>query len=95
MLAAIADDTFSPSQPGLFEPLVRSLADTDPFLVLADLAAYIDCQERVAALWQKPDAWARASVLNTARMGHFSSDRSIREYASKIWNVRPVKLPAV
>ncbi len=95
VLAAIADDTFSPSQPGLFEPLVRSLADTDPFLVLADLAAYIDCQERVAALWQKPDAWARASVLNTARMGHFSSDRSIREYASKIWNVRPVKLPAV
>jgi starch phosphorylase len=95
MLAAMADDTFSPGEPGLFMPLVQSLADHDPFLVLADLAAYIDCQERVAALWQKPEAWTRMSVLNSARMGFFSSDRSIREYAANIWNVRPVKLPSV
>ncbi|MBL8923924.1 MAG: glycogen/starch/alpha-glucan phosphorylase, partial [Myxococcaceae bacterium] len=95
VLEAIADDTFAPGQHGLFSPLVRSLADHDPFLVLADLAAYIDCQERVAALWQQPDAWTRASVLNTARMGFFSSDRSIREYAERIWKVKPVKLPPI
>ncbi|MDX2013558.1 MAG: glycogen/starch/alpha-glucan phosphorylase [Myxococcaceae bacterium] len=92
VLEAIADDTFSPGQHGLFSPLVRSLADQDPFLVMADLAAYIECQERVAALWQKPERWTRASVLNTARMGFFSSDRSIREYAERIWRVKPVKL---
>ncbi len=92
MLEAISDDTFSPGQHGVFSPLVRSLADVDPFLVMADLAAYIDCQERVAALWQKPEAWTRASVLNSARMGYFSSDRAIREYAENIWDVKPVKL---
>ncbi|MER2561689.1 MAG: glycogen/starch/alpha-glucan phosphorylase [Myxococcaceae bacterium] len=95
MLAAMADDTFSPGEPGLFMPLVQSLADHDPFLVLADLAAYLDCQERVAALWQQPEAWTRMSVLNSARMGFFSSDRSIREYAANIWNVKPVKLPSL
>ena len=81
MLEAISDDTFSPGAPGVFSPLVHSLAEVDPFLVMADLAAYIDCQERVAALWQKPEAWTKASVLNSARMGYFSSDRAIREYA--------------
>jgi len=91
----VADDTFSPGEPGLFMPLVQSLADHDPFLVLPDLAAYLDCQERVAALWQQPEAWTRMSVLNSARMGFFSSDRSIREYAANIWNVKPVKLPSL
>ncbi|MBE2248504.1 MAG: glycogen/starch/alpha-glucan phosphorylase [Myxococcus sp.] len=95
ILEAISDDTFSPGEHGLFSPLVRSLADADPFLVMADLAAYIECQERVAALWRQPEAWTRASVLNTARMGHFSSDRSVREYAEHIWNVKPVKLTAM
>ncbi len=92
ILDAIADDTFSPGQHGLFSPLVHSLAEVDPFLVMADLAAYIECQDRVAALWKQPEAWTKASVFNTARVGFFSSDRAIREYADRIWDVKPVKL---
>jgi starch phosphorylase len=92
VLEAISDDTFSPAQRGLFSPLVRSLVESDPFLVLTDFAAYVDAQERVSSLWQRPDAWTKASILNTARMGFFSSDRAIREYAERIWRVRPVKL---
>jgi len=59
---------------------------------MADLAAYIECQDRVAALWKQPEAWTKASVFNTARVGFFSSDRAIREYADRIWDVKPVKL---
>ena len=60
----------------------------DPFLVLADYEAYVDCQERVSALWQQPERWTRASILNAARMGKFSSDRSIRDYCELVWGVR-------
>ena len=87
-LAAMSDGTFGP--PGLFDPLVRSIAEHDPFLVVADLASYAEAQERVSRLWLDPRAWARASILNVARMGFFSSDRSIREYAERVWGVVPV-----
>ncbi|HVQ52611.1 MAG TPA: glycogen/starch/alpha-glucan phosphorylase, partial [Mycobacterium sp.] len=56
----------------------------------ADYAAYIECQERVSAAWRDADAWTRMSILNTARSGKFSSDRSITEYCDDIWNVQPV-----
>ncbi|MEO7733316.1 MAG: glycogen/starch/alpha-glucan phosphorylase, partial [Kofleriaceae bacterium] len=90
VIELIASGEFSPGERGLFAPLVDDLVQRDPFLVLADFRAYADCQRRVEALWRTPAAWRRSSILNTARAGRFSSDRSIREYAQMIWKVAPV-----
>ena len=79
---------FSPDDPALFQPLVNSLLGCDPFLLLADYAAYIDCQEQVNRAYRDPESWTRRSILNTARIGYFSSDRSIREYCERIWQVK-------
>ncbi len=73
----------------LFRPLVDNLLHEDPFLVLADYNAYIEAQTRVSTLWNAPQAWTRTSILNTARMGRFSSDRSIRDYCERIWKIAP------
>jgi glycogen phosphorylase len=73
----------------LFRPIVENLLNDDPFLLLADYQGYIDAQERVSALWCDPQAWTRSSILNTARMGKFSSDRSIRDYCERVWNIKP------
>ena len=73
----------------LFRPLVQNLLDYDPFLLLADYQSYIDTQERVSALWRDPQGWTRQSILNTARMGKFSSDRSIRDYCERVWKIQP------
>jgi len=68
----------------------RLTADGEPFLVLADFAAYCEAQDRVDALYRKPEGWSRRTVLNTVSMGPFSSDRSVREYAERIWKIRSV-----
>jgi starch phosphorylase len=73
----------------LFRPVVENLLDHDPFLLLADYQSYIEAQERVSALWCNPQAWTRMSILNTARMGKFSSDRSIRDYCGGVWKIEP------
>jgi starch phosphorylase len=91
-LALIADGTFSRGDRELFRPLVDNLRFSDPFLVLADYADYLACQQRVDAVWHDPRRWTRMSILNTARAGKFSSDRAIREYAERIWNVPSVRI---
>ncbi|MCU0223522.1 MAG: glycogen/starch/alpha-glucan phosphorylase [Acidobacteria bacterium] len=86
----IASGRFSGGDAELFRPFVDSLLGRDEYLVLADYRSYVDAQARVSAAYLDPDAWTRMSILNTARVGSFSSDRSIREYAEMIWKVRPV-----
>ena len=86
---------FAPAEPGLFGPFVRDLVEHDPFLVLADFRAYVECQERVSRAWSDVVGWTSASILNVARMGRFSSDRSIRDYVREVWHTKPVKLAPV
>ena len=91
LLAQVIDDLesgmFSPDEPGRFRELVDALLDHDHFMVLADFEAYWTAQRAVDARWRKPDEWWRASILTTARMGWFSSDRTIMEYARDIWGI--------
>jgi starch phosphorylase len=92
-LDGIGHGRFSPGEAALFEPLTRSLLQYDPFFVLADFRAYVECQERVSRAWASPEAWTRSAVRNVAGMGNFSSDRSIEEYAENIWKVPVVAIP--
>ena len=84
---------FSKGNGDLFAPVVNNLLDHDPFLVLADYQSYIDCQDQVSAAYRDQERWIRMSILNVARMGKFSSDRSIREYCDNIWKTEPIKKP--
>jgi len=88
----IASGHFSHGDTEVFRPLVDNLCQSDPFLVFADYADYIACQDKVAGIWKDPENWTRMSILNTARAGKFSSDRAIREYCDEIWNVRRVPI---
>ena len=92
-LGALASGDFSRGDRDLFRPLVDGLLAHDPFFVLADYRAYADAQREVEAAWRDPERWTRSSILNTARMGFFSSDRSIRDYARDVWKVVPVPVP--
>jgi starch phosphorylase len=83
---------FSRGDPELFEPLVRSLLDYDPFFVLADFAAYRHCQQRVSDAYHDRARWLQMSILNTAHTGKFSSDRTIRSYCRDIWRVDAVPI---
>jgi len=78
---------FSQGDRETFEPLVSNLLNNDPFCVFADFCDYCDAQDRVSRAWVNRDAWNRMSVINTARSGFFSSDRSIRDYCTKIWGI--------
>jgi len=91
VLDMIAGGYFSPDARDRYRPLVDALTKDDHFMLLADFASYIACQERVDALYRDRDEWARRAILNVAGMGYFSSDRAILEYADKIWNVTPVR----
>ena len=83
---------FAPGDPDIFRPVVDNLLNDDNYLLMADYAAYIACQEDVDKLYMQPYEWARKSILNTAGMGKFSSDRTIAEYAREIWDVKPVEV---
>jgi starch phosphorylase len=76
----------------VLRPVVENLLQADPFMVLADYAAYVACQARVGEAWRDPERWTRMSILNTARSGKFSSDRAVREYCEEIWNVPAVRI---
>ena len=88
----ISSGGFSGGDSNLFKPLVDSLMKYDPYLAFADYEAYIKCQEQVSEAYKHRENWTRMSILNTARMGKFSSDRAIREYCEKIWNAKSVKV---
>jgi starch phosphorylase len=90
----IGSGALAGGDPNLFRPFLDRLLYEDPFLVLADYQAYADCQEQVSALWGDQRAWTRKAILNVARMGKFSSDRSIRDYCDHVWHVTPVKVPS-
>ena len=86
----ISSGFFSNGDRGLFYPLIDSLLTRDDYMLLADYQAYVDCQQRVSHAYSDQNAWTRMSILNSARAGRFSSDRSIREYCRDIWKVRPI-----
>jgi starch phosphorylase len=90
VLEFIASGALAGGDAGLFRPLVDNLLWHDPFQVLPDYQAYVDCQEQVSARWRDPETWMRQSILTVARMGPFSSDRSIREYCEQVWQVQPM-----
>jgi starch phosphorylase len=90
----IGSGHFSEGDRDLFHPLLANLCSHDPFRVMADIGDYRRAQNEVDAAWRDPDRWHRMAVLNTARCGFFSSDRSIRDYAERIWNVSPVPVQA-
>jgi starch phosphorylase len=88
VLDLISSGQFSRGDRETFRPLLDSLLHSDRFLVLADFAAYVACQEQVDAAWFDTDRWTRMSIANTAHAGKFSSDRAVREYASRIWGLK-------
>jgi starch phosphorylase len=88
----IADGFFSRGDPKLFRPLVDGLMHWDPYLVFADFQAYSECQTRVDRAYQDVDRWTAMSILNTARSGKFSSDRTVREYVNEIWHAPQVPI---
>jgi starch phosphorylase len=88
----IASGYFSNGDTELFKPIVDSLLQRDEYLLLADYQSYLDCQDKATKAYQDEEAWTRMSILNTARCGFFSSDRTIRQYCKDIWQVQPVKV---
>src|SRR5262245_20895454 len=95
-LDMIRSGAFSPGESDLFAPIVQSLLEGgDRYFVLADYGAYIACQDQVARTYRDQATWTRKSMMNTAAMGRFSSDRTIREYADDIWGVAPIPVEGI
>jgi glycogen phosphorylase len=89
----LARDYFNPDEPGIFRPLVDELLEQDYYCLLADYGSYLSAQSEVERVFSDEEEWVRRSIMNVARMGRFSSDRSIREYNEKIWKTEPVEVP--
>jgi starch phosphorylase len=90
VLDMLAAGAFARGDQAELQPVVDNLLHEDPFMVLADFRAYVDCQRRVEAAWRDRQRWIQASILNVARSAFFSSDRAIRTYAREIWDIKPV-----
>ena len=89
VLDALASDRFCPGEPGLFRWIRDVLLNRDDYFLLADFGSYIDTQAGIATEYQHPEAWIRKAILNVARIGMFSSDRAVTEYAREIWHLNP------
>ena len=88
VIEALEKGVLSGGDKTLFKPLVESLMDqSDPYLVMLDFESYIECQQKVGKHFQDKESWTKMAILNVARMGKFSTDRTIREYAKEIWGV--------
>ena len=87
-----ANGFFSGEDPKLFQPLTEHLLDHDTYMILDDFDAYVACQQRVSEAFIDKRAWHAMAVRNIAKMGMFSSDRTVREYATEIWDAKPVKI---
>ena len=92
VLDLIREGCFSRGDREVFRPLVDNLLFHDPYMLLADFRSYVDCQARVGEAYRDKERWTRMSILNVARSGKFSSDRTIREYCEAIWRVKPVQI---
>ncbi|QNI30292.1 glycogen/starch/alpha-glucan phosphorylase [Alloacidobacterium dinghuense] len=92
VIDSISSGQFSHRDQNLFRPLLDQLLNSDPYLLFADYQSYIDCQDRVTEIYRDQEQWSRMAILNAARMGKFSSDRSIREYSENIWRVAAITL---
>ena len=91
-LELLGSGHFCPGEPERHAPLLRSLLDHDDYLVLADYRSYVQAQQRASDDYCDSDAWSRRTIASVARMGYFSSDRSIRDYCRDIWHVPPVTI---
>ncbi len=91
-LRSIGEGAFCPDQRDLFESMVDELVSRDKYMLCADYRSYLDCQQRVSEAWKDEEEWARVSILNVARIGRFSSDRSIADYNRRIWKAPPVEI---
>jgi starch phosphorylase len=93
-IEAVASGAFSAGDRDAFEQVISSILNRDEYLVLADYRSYLDCHDRaVGPAWTDEDRWTRMSILNTARSGYFSSDRTVRDYCRDIWHTEPVPVP--
>ncbi|PLX93769.1 MAG: glycogen phosphorylase [Desulfuromonas sp.] len=82
---------FNRHEPGIFDEVIQAVTSpADPWMTVADFASYVRCQELVAVQFRDVEAWTRTSIINTARSGHFSTDRTMKEYNQEIWRLRPV-----
>lgn len=95
IMESLVDGTFSPSNPDIFRDIYYSLLGndrSDEYFVLKDFASYVEAQERLEKMYKDKEAWAKMAVINTAKSGKFSSDRTIKEYAEEIWDLKPLHI---
>lgn len=92
IMESLVDGTFSPSNHELFRDIYNSLMGRDEYFVLKDFASYVEAQERLERIYKDRNDWARMAVINTAKSGKFSSDRTIKEYAEEIWDLKPLHI---
>jgi len=92
VVRTIAEGELEKANPGVFRPIIDVLLGRDRYFHCADFGSYVECQDRVAETYLRPDDWTRMSIRNVAGMGRFSSDRTIRDYAREVWGATPVSV---